>query len=145
MLHFQIFKITKICLSHPDANRPELLLIASSPLTPPKYLICCILTMSHPVANTCGVWTWVNSWQDYLQVSLNKSNTLCTVYVRIYWSSPRNSPFDDTYALKQARWNVFLRSEAISLRSVQSQETASYDLWSPIKSSPRTIFPQTLY
>lgn len=96
-----------------------------SSLTPPKYLFCYILTMYFPVTNICDVWTGVRSWKDYLQVSLNKSNTLHAVYLRIYWSGPRKETvllmvltLWLMWALTLLPWNVYLRFETINLRSV---------------------------
>lgn len=96
-----------------------------SSLTPPKYLNCYILIMYFPVTNICDVWTGVRSWKDYLQVSLNKSNTLHAVYLRIYWSGPRKETvllmvltLCLMWALILFPWNVYLRFETISLRSV---------------------------
>lgn len=141
-----MFQITRNCFSpavHPAGTRLELLpcfsfffnegntcqvqehhLRPPSNLTRPKYLICYILIMYFPVTNICDVWTGVSSWKDYLQVSLNKSNTLHAVYLRIYWSGPRKETvllMVLTLCLMRALtlfpWNVYLRFETISLRS----------------------------
>lgn len=78
--------------------------------------------MYHPITNICGVWAGVNSWKDYLQVSLNKSNKLHAVYLSIYWSGPRKETvllMVLTLCLMPALtlfpWNAYLRFETISL------------------------------
>lgn len=104
-----------------------------------------------PVTNICGVWAGVNSWKNYLQVSLNKRNMLHAVYLRIYWSGPRKETvllmvltLCLMWALTLFPWNTYLRFETISLRSVQPQETVSYNLLSLVTTRKRA-FSQVLY
>lgn len=110
MQHLRCFRLQEIAFSpavHPVVTRLGLLLCFNFFLTKEtpasartssksslmfntsQYLICYILIIYFPVTNICDVWTGVSSWKDYLQVSLNKSNTLHAVYLRIYWSGPR--------------------------------------------------------